>query len=100
MNCNTCKVKVTRYQHADNKGEREYSPTHSSPQHYIGVSGQCHALAVLYPWERTTSTHWIGGWEGLRAGLDIEAKGKILCLCQGSKPGHLVAQSIDRHYTD
>jgi hypothetical protein len=34
------------------------------------VSGQRHALAVLYPWERT------------------EARGKILCLCQGSNLDH------------
>jgi hypothetical protein len=34
-------------------------------------------------------THWIGGWVGLRAGLDTEARGKILCLCRGSNPGSL-----------
>jgi hypothetical protein len=26
-------------------------------------------------------THWIGGWVGLRAGLDTEAGGKSLCFC-------------------
>jgi hypothetical protein len=29
----------------------------------------------------------IGGWVGLRAGLDTEARGKIICLCQRSNPG-------------
>jgi hypothetical protein len=52
-----------------------------------GVSGQRHAPAALYPRERTLVTHWIGGWMGLRAGLDTEAREKILCLCRGSKPG-------------
>jgi hypothetical protein len=33
----------------------------------------------------------------LRAGLDSEARGKILCLFQGWKP---VVQSVVRHYTD
>jgi hypothetical protein len=28
------------------------------------------------------STLWIGGWVDLRAGLDTEARRKILCLCQ------------------
>jgi hypothetical protein len=30
------------------------------------------------PWERTPGTHCTGGWVGPRAGLDTEAKGKIL----------------------
>jgi hypothetical protein len=38
------------------------------------------------PGERTPGTHWIGGWVGHRAGLDAEARGKILCLCRGSNP--------------
>jgi hypothetical protein len=36
----------------------------------MGVSGQCHALAALYP-----GTHWIGGWVGPRAGLDENFQG-------------------------
>jgi hypothetical protein len=53
-----------------------------------GVSG-CHAPAVLYPWEMNPGIPWTGGWVGLRAGLDTEAKGKILCICRGSNPGRL-----------
>jgi len=34
-----------------------------------GVSGQQHAPAALYPWERP-GTHFTGGWVGLRASLD------------------------------
>jgi hypothetical protein len=52
------------------------------------VSGQCHAPAALSPQERAPSTHWVGGWVGLRAVLDTEVRGRILCLCWGSNPGH------------
>jgi hypothetical protein len=38
----------------------------------MGVSGQRHASATLYPGERTPGTHWIGSW----VGLDKEAGGK------------------------
>jgi hypothetical protein len=50
------------------------------------VSGQRNAPAMLYPWEWTPGTHWIGGWVGPRAGLDAGAGRKILCPCQGSNP--------------
>jgi hypothetical protein len=43
----------------------------------MGVSGQRHAPAALYPRERTLGTHCTGGWVGLRAGLDTKARGKI-----------------------
>jgi hypothetical protein len=44
----------------------------------MGVSGQRHAPAALYPRRKDPGTHWTGGWVGLRAGLDTEARGKIL----------------------
>jgi hypothetical protein len=56
----------------------------------MGVSGQRHAPAVPYPRERTPGAHLTGGWVGLRAGLDTEARGKILCPCWGSKPSRPV----------
>jgi hypothetical protein len=66
----------------------------------MGVSDQHHALVALCPRERTLGTHWIGGCEGLRSGLDTEDRGKILCLCRGWNPGRPVVQSVVRHYTD
>jgi hypothetical protein len=54
----------------------------------MGVSGQRHAPAALYPRGKDPSTHWIGGWVGPRAGLDAGARRKILCSCRGSKPDH------------
>jgi hypothetical protein len=48
-----------------------------------GVTGQRHVPAALYLREWS---HWIGDWVGLRPGLDIEDREKILCPCRGSKP--------------
>jgi hypothetical protein len=53
----------------------------------MGVSGERHFPAALYPQERTPGTHWTGGWVGPRAGLDTEASGKTICLCRRSNPG-------------
>jgi len=60
----------------------------------MGVSGQCHALAAIYPQESASGSHWIGGWVGLRAGLDTEASGKILCLYRGSNPDRPVCSQM------
>jgi hypothetical protein len=51
------------------------------------------------PGERTPGTHCTGGWVGLRAGLDTEDRGKILCPCRGSNPDRPVVQPVVRHYT-
>jgi hypothetical protein len=42
----------------------------------MGVSGQRHASAALWPAERTHGTHCTRGWVGLRAGLDTDVRGK------------------------
>jgi hypothetical protein len=53
----------------------------------MGVSGQRHASAALYPrGKEPPGTHCTGGWVGPRAGLDAEARRKILCPCRGSNP--------------
>jgi hypothetical protein len=53
------------------------------------------------PGERTPGTHCTGGWVGPRAGLDTEARGKILLsLCRGSNLDLSIVQSVARHYTD
>jgi hypothetical protein len=58
----------------------------------MGVSGQHHAPAALYP--RAPGTHCTGGWVGPRAGLDAEARRKILCPCRGSNPGLVRSQTL------
>jgi hypothetical protein len=51
----------------------------------MGVSGQHHALAALYP-RGKEPRYPIGGWVGPRAGLDTGTRRKILCPCRGSNP--------------
>jgi hypothetical protein len=53
---------------------------------YMGVSSQRHAPPAHYPRESIRGTHWIGGWVGIRSGLDTEARGKIHCLCRRLNP--------------
>jgi hypothetical protein len=65
-------------------GERRYSAYSFLASALDGVSGQRHAPAVLYPWERIHGTHWMRGWVGPRAGLDAEARRKTLDLCRRS----------------
>jgi hypothetical protein len=33
----------------------------------------------FFSWETAPCIHWIGGWAGLRAGLDLMEKRKIAC---------------------
>jgi hypothetical protein len=61
-------------------GYKSYSFTTSALD---GVSGQRHAPAELYSRERTAGTHCTGGWVDPRAGLDTEARGKILSPLPG-----------------
>jgi hypothetical protein len=49
----------------------------------MGVSGQRHAPAALYPRGKDPGTHCTRGWVGPRAGLDTEAKGKTLSPLPG-----------------
>jgi hypothetical protein len=53
-------------------------------------SPPCASIGVFWDYLTFAFTHWIGGWVGLRAGLDTEARGKTLCLCQGLNAGHPV----------
>jgi hypothetical protein len=41
----------------------------------------------VLPREKDPPCHWIGGWVGLKACLDAEARGKVLYLCRKSNPG-------------
>jgi hypothetical protein len=76
-------------------GERGYiAPTHSRPRHYMGVSDQRHAQAPLYPRERTPSAHGTGGWMGLRAVLDTEARKKHPLLLPRIEPRSLGRQRV------
>ena len=55
------------------------------PRHQKGVRGQRHAPAAPYPRERP-GTHCIGGWVGLRAGLDWCGKSRPTGIRSPDRP--------------
>jgi hypothetical protein len=62
----------------------------------IKLSGKFHVLNVLSPPGRISSTHWTGGWVGLRAGLDAVEWGKNACA--GIRTPNV--QPVACHYTN
>jgi hypothetical protein len=56
----------------------------------MDVSGQLHAPAALHL-GNSPGTHWVGGWVGLRAGLEAAEKRKYLPIA---------IQLAARRYTD
>jgi hypothetical protein len=64
------------------------------------VSSQLHAPATLPLKERDPGTHWIGGWVGPRAVLDVVVKRKIPSPYQESNPITPIVQPITQCYTD
>jgi hypothetical protein len=68
-------------------GERRYSSYSFSTSALDGGEWSASRLGRAFtPGERTPGAHCTGGWVGLRAGLDTEAKGKILSLPPGIEP--------------
>jgi hypothetical protein len=67
---------LSRYCHAGDKREMRSSSYSFLTSALDRVSGQRHALAATSPRGKDPGTHWTGGWIGLRAGLDTEARGK------------------------
>jgi hypothetical protein len=65
----------------------------------MGVSGQRHAPAALYPPGKHPRYSLYRKLGGPRAGLDTEARGKILWPCLESNPDRPVVQPVVRHYT-
>jgi hypothetical protein len=93
------KKAVPHHTYGGARGRGLIAPTHSRSRYYIGVSDQRHALAVIYSsgkYPRYPLYRRLGS----RAELEIEARGKILCLCWGSNLDSPVVQSVVRHYTD
>jgi hypothetical protein len=62
----------------------------------MGVNGQRHSSAALYPRERTSDTHWIGGSVDLRAGLDTGYRKNPLSVGDRTP----IFKSVVRHYND
>jgi hypothetical protein len=84
-------VKLSRYRHADDNGQRQYSSYSFLTLALDGGDDQSHAPAALYP------RYPLDRRMGLRSGLDTEATGKILCLRRDRTP---VVEPVVRHYTD
>jgi hypothetical protein len=76
------KIKLSRYSHGGAWVERRYSSYSFGTIWWWVVSVT--PRPRFTPGERTPGTHWIGGWVGLRAGLDAETGVKILCFCRRS----------------
>jgi hypothetical protein len=76
------------------RGRECTAPPYSRPQHYMGVNGQCHAPAALYPRKRAPGTHCTRGWVGSRAGLDMKVRGKILLPLPGIEPRSVRSQTL------
>jgi hypothetical protein len=84
-------VKQSRYTPWRRLGERMYSSYSFSTSALDGGEWSASRPGRAFtPGERTLGAHCTGGWVGLRAGLDTEARGKILCPCRGSNPDHPV----------
>jgi hypothetical protein len=63
------------------------------------VSGQLHEQAALPP-AKAPDTHWIGGWVGPRAVLEVVVKRKIPSPRQESNPRTPIVQLVAHRYTD
>jgi hypothetical protein len=83
--CSKSKIKAVPLHYVGVK-ERKYSSYSFLTSTLHGVGWQRHVPSALYTRQKKPGTHWIGGWVGLTAGLDTEAKGNTLCFCQGSNP--------------
>jgi hypothetical protein len=64
------------------------------------VSGQLHAPAALLPRKEPPATHWIGGWVGPRAVLDVVVKRKIPSPHRESNPRTPIVRPVAQRYTN
>jgi hypothetical protein len=81
------------------RGERRYSSYSFTTLALDGGEWSASRPGSVLPPRKDPGTHRTGGCVGPRAGLDTEARGKILCLCRVSNLDSPVIQSIARHYT-
>jgi hypothetical protein len=89
---------------ADSKDEAEVILIkHQTMKMYGEVEVQFHCslaldggeLSVLRPGETAPGTHWIGGWAGLEAALNVTKKRKIICCsCRDSNADTMAVQPI------
>jgi hypothetical protein len=61
---------------------------HHAAKMYWESEGVAPCSSHFTPGERTLGTHWIGGWMGPRAGLEMMVNRKILNASLELNPGH------------
>jgi hypothetical protein len=87
---------LSRYRHAEAKGERRYSSYSFFTSALDGGEWSASRPCRTYPSPpaRILGTQWIKGWVGLRAGLDTEVRVKVLWFWRRSNPGRPVCGQI------
>jgi len=75
-------------------GKWKYSSTHSFTSALRGGEWSASLSGRFTPRERALFTHWIVGWVGPRAGLEMVSKRRIPSLRQGSNPDYLMVQPV------
>jgi len=75
-------------------GSGGIAPIHSLTSALDGGEWSASCPGHFTPRERDPGTHWIGGWVGPRASLDMVLKRKIPSPCQALNPNHLVIQPV------
>jgi hypothetical protein len=74
------------------QGGRKYSSYSFLTSALDGDEWSASRPGCALPLRKTPGTHWIAGWVGLRAGVDRQARGNVLCPCRGSNPGRPVCR--------
>jgi hypothetical protein len=80
--------------HEDVLEEWRYSSTHSLTSGLDGGEWSDSRPGHFNPRERVTSTHWIGGWVGPCAGLDMVSNREVPSPYRESNPNHPIIQSV------
>jgi hypothetical protein len=81
-------------------GEWRYIFTHSLTSALDGGEWSASRPGRFTSKERDPGTHWIGGWVGPRAVLDVVVKRKIPSSRRESKPRTPNVQPVAQRYTD
>jgi hypothetical protein len=74
------------------------APTHSRPRHYMGVSGQRHALAALYSRGKAPRYPLTGGWVASEPVWTQRLEEIAFRFCRGSNLDRPVVEPVARHY--
>jgi hypothetical protein len=86
--------------HVGMLGEWRYSSTHSLTSALDGGKRSASRPGRFTPRERAPGTHWIGGWVGPRAVVDVVVKRKIPSPHWDLNPRTPTVQPVSQCYTD